>query len=47
MMYLLTLETQVLVASKDPRRINVNIIIGGKKEVKALLDQGGSINLMP
>ena len=32
---------------KDPGSFNINITIGNKKQVKAMLDLGASINLMP
>ena len=32
---------------KDPRSFKVNITIGDRKVVKAMLDLGASINLMP
>ena len=32
---------------KDPRSFNINITIGNGEVVKAMLDLGASINLMP
>ena len=41
------LQQSLLPKLKDPGSFNINITIGNKQQVKAMLDLGASINLMP